>query len=219
MATNPFENSRISEGTRRTGAPHEEGALNESRAVSRDDVRDGFAEAEVSNMIAEGGPPSREGNAGMPQHPGPRRMLAASTMLGDRVRNLAGEDLGKIEELMVDPWSGRIAYAVLSFGGFLGFGDKRFPVPWQALRIDRRNNEILFDVDRKTLEEAPNFDKEKWPDLDNPELGGKIHGHYGRKPYWEHTVTDTADLTGDEPLRDRTREYESTSGYHAGPRH
>src|ERR1035437_8694811 len=65
-----------------------------------------------------------------------RRILAASTLAGDSVRNSAGEDLGKVNELMVDIPSGRIAYAVLSFGGILGMGNKLFAVPWSALRVD-----------------------------------------------------------------------------------
>ncbi len=64
------------------------------------------------------------------------RVLSASTLTGDRVRNAAGEDLGKVEEIMLDVPGGRIAYAVLSFGGMLGIGDKLFAVPWSALRLD-----------------------------------------------------------------------------------
>lgn len=63
-------------------------------------------------------------------------MLSASTLSGDTVRNAAGDDLGSVKEIMVDIPSGRVAYAVLSFGGFLGMGDKLFAVPWSALTVD-----------------------------------------------------------------------------------
>src|SRR4051812_41628357 len=66
------------------------------------------------------------------------RVLSAATMIGDRVRNPAGEDLGKVEEIMIDVPSGRVAYAVVSFGGFLGIGDKLFAVPWRALTLNER---------------------------------------------------------------------------------
>jgi sporulation protein YlmC with PRC-barrel domain len=65
-----------------------------------------------------------------------RRVLSASTLAGDRVQNSAGEDLGKLNEIMIDIPSGRVAYAVLSFGGFLGMGDKLFALPWRALKLD-----------------------------------------------------------------------------------
>ena len=77
-----------------------------------------------------------------------RRVLAASTLTGDRVHNQAGEDLGKIEEIMIDLPTGRVAYAVLSFGGFMGLGDKLFAVPWSALRIDEGEHEFILNAER-----------------------------------------------------------------------
>jgi sporulation protein YlmC with PRC-barrel domain len=114
-----------------------------------------------------------------------KRVLSAGSLGGDRVRNNAGEDLGKIEELMIDIHSGRVAYAVLSFGGFLGMGNKLFAVPWHALSVDLDNHEFVLDVSRETLENAPGFDKSDWPDMADPDWGAQIHRHYGRTPYWE----------------------------------
>jgi sporulation protein YlmC with PRC-barrel domain len=114
-----------------------------------------------------------------------KRVLSASSLAGDRVRNNAGEDLGKIEEIMIDIHSGRVAYAVLSFGGFLGMGNKLFAVPWHALAVDLSNHEFVLDVSRETLENAPGFDKSDWPDMADPDWGAQIHRHYGRTPYWE----------------------------------
>src|SRR5712671_6609621 len=94
-----------------------------------------------------------------------RRVLAASTLAGDGVRNAAGEDLGKIDEIMIDIPTGRVAYAVLSFGGFLGMGDKLFAVPWSALKVDEDKKCFILDVDRGTIEAAPGFDKNNWPDM------------------------------------------------------
>jgi sporulation protein YlmC with PRC-barrel domain len=114
-----------------------------------------------------------------------RRVLSAGSLSGDRVRNNAGEDLGKIEEIMIDIHGGRVAYAVLSFGGFLGMGNKLFAVPWHALTVDLDNHEFVLDVGRETLENAPGFDKSDWPDMADPDWGAQIHRHYGRTPYWE----------------------------------
>jgi|ERR1035437_1477476 sporulation protein YlmC with PRC-barrel domain len=114
-----------------------------------------------------------------------RRILAASTLAGDSVRNSAGEDLGKVNELMVDIPSGRIAYAVLSFGGILGMGNKLFAVPWSALRVDEDEKCFILSVDKSTLESAPGFDKDKWPDMTNIAWGSEVFRHYGATPYWE----------------------------------
>ena len=72
----------------------------------------------------------------------PRRVLSASTIEGDSVRNSAGEDLGRIEHIMIDIPTGRVAYAVLSFGGFLGIGNKLFAVPWEALTAEIQGYDI-----------------------------------------------------------------------------
>ena len=79
---------------------------------------------------------------------------------------------------MIDLPSGRIAYAVVSFGGFLGIGDKLFAVPWQALTLNTAEHEFILDVDRDTLERAPGFDKEHWPDMADPEWVSHVHAHY-----------------------------------------
>ena len=131
--------------------------------------------------------------------------FSASTLAGDRVRNSAGEDLGKIEDLMIDVQDGRVAYAVLSFGGFLGIGDKLFAVPWNALTINEQEKVFVLDVDRQTLENAPGFDKDNWPDMADPSWGQQIHGHYGQKPYWAGSeADDRSDVTStDRDLLDR----------------
>jgi sporulation protein YlmC with PRC-barrel domain len=112
------------------------------------------------------------------------RTLSASSLIGDSVRNTQGENLGKIEDLMLDLQRGHIAYAVLSFGGFLGVGDKLFAVPWKALTLDTNNKEFILDINKKQLENAPGFDKNNWPEMTS-EWGESIHRHYGVRPYWE----------------------------------
>ena len=113
------------------------------------------------------------------------KVLSSSTISSDRVKNAAGEDLGKIEDLMIDVNSGRIAYAVLSFGGFLKLGNKLFAIPWQALQLDAVNKQFILGVDKSVLERAPGFDKDNWPDMADPSFGTNVYRHYGYKPYWE----------------------------------
>jgi sporulation protein YlmC with PRC-barrel domain len=110
--------------------------------------------------------------------PGPA-LMGADTLLGNDVYNSAEEDLGDIKELMIEMSTGRIAYAVLSFGGFLGMGDKLFAVPWEALRLDTENHRFVLDVDKETLKSAPGFDKDHWPSMADPTWAAGVHRFYG----------------------------------------
>lgn len=112
------------------------------------------------------------------------RVLSASTICGDSVVNSQGEKLGKIEELMIDLENGRVAYAVLSFGGFLGIGDKLFAIPFEALELDPDHHRFVLDVSREKLEQAPGFDKNDWPDFADPRFGQEVYGYYDITTYW-----------------------------------
>jgi sporulation protein YlmC with PRC-barrel domain len=115
--------------------------------------------------------------------------LSASTIKGDKVINAAGEDLGKIEELMIDLRDGRLAFAVLSFGGFLGMGDKLFAIPWQTLRLKLHDHAFVLDVPKDTLEKAEGFDKDNWP-VTSREWLSTVYGYYGYQPYWQTGVPE-----------------------------
>jgi len=107
-----------------------------------------------------------------------RNIMGASTLTGDEVRNLEDEELGKIEEIMLNVPSGKIAYAVLSFGGFLGIGDKLFAVPWDALVLNEDSRCFVLNVSKDRLKDAPGFDKNNWPDMSDPEFGVIIYDYY-----------------------------------------
>jgi sporulation protein YlmC with PRC-barrel domain len=109
-----------------------------------------------------------------------RRTMSATSLMGDRVLNAREEHLGRIEDLMIDLETGGVAYAVLSFGGFLGVGDKLFAIPWRALRMDAERRCFVLDIDREMLEQAPGFDKEHWPDLGGDETSRPLHRHAPR---------------------------------------
>lgn len=116
--------------------------------------------------------------------PGPQ-ILSASSLAGDDVVNSQGEDLGEIKELMIDVRSGRVAYAVLAFGGFLGMGEKLFAIPWSALELDADNQCFILDVDQERLKNAPGFDKDNWPSMADPQWASSVHSYYGARPYWQ----------------------------------
>src|SRR6185312_11384570 len=128
------------------------------------------------------------------QGPGPA-LMGADTLLGNDVYNGAEEDLGDIKEFMIEMSSGRIAYAVLSFGGFLGMGDKLFAVPWEALKLDTGNHRFVLNVDREALKNAPGFDKDHWPSMADPTWAAGVHRFYGT------TCRASGDTTTSERLR------------------
>lgn len=115
------------------------------------------------------------------------QLLSAGTLQGDPVINLEGEEIGRVEELMIDLDSGHVGYAVLSFGGFMGMGRKLFAVPWQALTVDLERECLVLDVPKEVLQEAPGFDPDNWPDIDLS-MGEELHRHYGVSPYWSSRV-------------------------------
>ena len=115
--------------------------------------------------------------------------LSSSSISGTTVVNAQGDNLGNIKELMVDTDSGRIAYAVLSFGGFLGLGDKYFAMPWEAFQIDSEKEKFVLNVDKKRLENAPGFDKDNWPNrATHQEYLDNVYTHYGYTPYWRQST-------------------------------
>ncbi|WP_088279155.1 PRC-barrel domain-containing protein [Ideonella sp. A 288] len=112
--------------------------------------------------------------------PGPA-LMGADTLMGNDVYNKDGEDLGDIKEFMIDMATGRIAYAVLSFGGVLGMGDKLFAVPWSALTLDTENKRFTLNALKEALKDAPGFDKDHWPSMADDTWATGVHKFYGTK--------------------------------------
>jgi sporulation protein YlmC with PRC-barrel domain len=115
--------------------------------------------------------------------------LPTSMIKGNKVANIAGEDLGKIDELMIDLEDGRVAYLVLSFGGFLGMGNKLFAFPWQALKLKMHDHAFLLNVTKETLKKAEGFDKDNWP-ITNREWLANMYKFYGYQPYWRAEMVE-----------------------------
>jgi len=107
-------------------------------------------------------------------------LLSATTITGDEVRNLRDEKLGKIEDLMLDINEGKIRYAVLASGGFLGMGDRLFAVPWKSLKQDKENHRFTLDVDVERLKKAPGFDKDNWPNMADATWNSTVESYYAR---------------------------------------
>ena len=105
--------------------------------------------------------------------------MGANTLIGNDVYSQNEEDLGDIKEIMLDTGSGKVCYAVLSYGGFLGLGEKLFAVPWQALKLDTVNKRYVLNVDSAKLDTAPGFDKDHWPNMADETWANSIHSYYG----------------------------------------
>jgi sporulation protein YlmC with PRC-barrel domain len=147
-------------------------------------------------------PQSQRGGAqiiggGTGEGPGPE-IMAAATLDGNKVISADGEHVGKISDIMLDVRTGRVAYAVLSQGGFLGIGDHLHAIPWSALTLDTAEKCFRVDTSAQRIKDDPGFDKDHWPSMADTAWGSELHRYYNRDPYWQ---AQQSVVTGD-PVRD-----------------
>jgi sporulation protein YlmC with PRC-barrel domain len=116
-----------------------------------------------------------------------------STVEDMHVRNTAGEDIGKIKDLVIDVNSGKVLYAALDFGGFLGIGDKLFAVPWHSFQVKGTDKDqyLVLNVTKERLKDAPGFDKNHWPDMASANWAADVDRFYGPARSTTTTTTET----------------------------
>jgi sporulation protein YlmC with PRC-barrel domain len=110
-------------------------------------------------------------------------LIASDKVEGTKVYDLAGEHIGAVDRILIEKRSGKVSYAVLSFGGFLGIGDNHYPLPWSKLNYDETLGGYKVDVSRDQLEGAPKYDYDDdafW----TPDNGRRVYDYYGIVPYW-----------------------------------
>ena len=109
-------------------------------------------------------------------------LIAAEKVEGTNVYNPNGDKLGTVDDIMIDKISGRAIYAVMSFGGFLGMGEKQHPLPWSSLKYDEQKGGYVVALDKRTLEGAPTIDDDNfaW----TPDYGRSVDKYYGAQTYW-----------------------------------
>jgi sporulation protein YlmC with PRC-barrel domain len=113
-------------------------------------------------------------------------VVTASRIMGETVVNRQSENVGKIQELVIDAMENRIAYVVLSFGGFLGMGTKLFAMPWEAFEFSATENKLILNAEKGKLKAAPGFEKDdKWPDFLDTLWGESIYNYYDYSPPWK----------------------------------
>jgi len=115
--------------------------------------------------------------------PSGRCLMGADTLIGEQVYNKKDEELGEIKEIMLDMRTGQVGYAVLGLGGWFSYGERLFAVPWKALQLDAANHRFILDIDQNRLQSAPSFDKDQWPDTEDPNWVREINSFYGTEPY------------------------------------
>ena len=119
----------------------------------------------------------------------PWHLIKGSTFIGANVENPQGQNLGDVKDVVIDRASGRIVYAVVSFGGFLGMGEKLFAVPWGAFSQPRADKDtFVLATDKERLKNAPGFDKDNWPQMANREFVTHVYSYYNVPPYWTATT-------------------------------
>lgn len=124
-----------------------------------------------------------DGNGSTPSTD-PLRIQKASEIIGRSVRNNQGENLGSIKDLVIDSDQNRVMYMVLSFGGFMGMGDKLFAIPTGAIQMPGTDGVAVLKVDKEHLKNAQGFDKNRWPNLSDPAFAASTYEFYGQRPYW-----------------------------------
>jgi sporulation protein YlmC with PRC-barrel domain len=112
-------------------------------------------------------------------------ILSTGNLLHSSVTNSEGEDLGTVAGFGIDIEGGRVAYAILAFGGVLRFGNKWFAIPWDALTYSHHDGKFILNIDREMLETSPGFNKDEWPDVQDREFADQVYKFYNRRPYWE----------------------------------
>jgi hypothetical protein len=116
--------------------------------------------------------------------PPPRSLIASDRVIGTEVRRTDGSKVGRIERLMLDKRSGRVAYAVMSFGGFLGMGEEYYTLPWAVLRYDTALDAYVVDITEAQLRDAPARSPEGGDPEDERAWEEHVHRYYNAAPYW-----------------------------------
>jgi sporulation protein YlmC with PRC-barrel domain len=127
------------------------------------------------------------------------KTFRASKLTGMNVRNMQGDELGTINDFVIDVQTGKVQYAAMSVGGLLGVGDKLFAVPFAQLKFDHGQDEMFFvlDMSKEKIAAAPGFNQSDWPDFADPRWTAKIEQHYRK------TETRTGERDADQAPRDR----------------
>jgi len=111
--------------------------------------------------------------------------VKTSSVIGTDVVSPKGDSLGDIKEVVIDPRTGKVAYVVVAFGGFLGMGEKLFAIPFSSFDYNVTKNHYVLAITQDRLKAAPGFDPNNWPAMTDEKWNRDVYKFYGRPPYWE----------------------------------
>ena len=115
-------------------------------------------------------------------HPN-HQLISSNDVQGTEVYGAGNKNVGEIDHLIIDKLTGRVAYAVMSFGGFMRLGHSHYPIPWSALTYDKSLGGFRTNITEQQLKDAPQFSDDSWEDRD---WETKTHQHYRAPAYWEN---------------------------------
>jgi sporulation protein YlmC with PRC-barrel domain len=127
----------------------------------------------------------------------------ASKIMGTDVYDMKGEKIGSVRDIVVDPRTGNINYAVVSFGGVMGVGGKYFAVPWKSMRPTEDAKNYALNVDREALKVAPGFDKDHWPDMANQQWATDVERYWQSRQSTGSSDTSRGERSGRESRESR----------------
>jgi sporulation protein YlmC with PRC-barrel domain len=113
------------------------------------------------------------------------RLIGADQVQGTTIYNPRGDNLGSVQDVMIDKISGRIAYAVVGFGGFLGIGNRHYPLPWETLKYDQSMGGYVVNLDKSVLEGAPSYADDEAVTWNDRAWDERVYDYYGARPYWD----------------------------------
>ena len=120
--------------------------------------------------------------ASVTAHPN-HQLISSEDVEGTNVYDMKGTTIGEVDHLMIDKISGRVTYAVMSFGGFVGLGHSHYPIPWGSLKFDPKLNGYVTGITQQQLKDAPQFSDDSWEGRDRA-WETRTHAHYGARTYW-----------------------------------
>jgi sporulation protein YlmC with PRC-barrel domain len=113
------------------------------------------------------------------------RVASALSLAKNGVTNENGDDLGKVEDIMVDLETGRVSFVVVASGGLLGRDGRLYAVPWEAMKISLHDKKFILNITKETMSNAPSFHRSNWPDLSNLSWLRDVYAYYGYQPWWK----------------------------------
>jgi sporulation protein YlmC with PRC-barrel domain len=146
---------------------------------------------------------------------GPQRI---SMIMGQSIKNVDGQDLGKVEDVVIDQ-NGKITYVILSHGGFLGIGDKLVPIPWNSIaahgNATQNRNYLMVDMSKDMIEKAPNFETKSWPNFAEGDWSNSVSSYFSRDSWNKDSSSKNAEMKSNSGSNLADRNYSKDTNFNS----